>query len=184
MRSMTGDIEQVPSSVSAIKVDGVRAYKRVRDGETVQLKSRPVTVSEFDVLTRRADEIDVHVECSTGTYIRALARDLGEALGVGAHLTALRRTRVGSYPIGQAKTLEELATTLTVVPLAAAAADAFPRIDVSDADAERISHGQRLVLAVAVSPSAVFAPDGHVVALVEDRDGVAQPTCVFAGPAQ
>jgi tRNA pseudouridine55 synthase len=179
MRSMTGEIEQVPSSVSAIKVDGVRAYKKARDGEEVELKARAVTVEAFDVVDRRGADLDVHVTCSTGTYVRALARDLGHALGVGAHLTALRRTRSGPYRIEQARTLDELEASFDAIPLADAVAQAFPRVDVSDEDAVRIGHGQRLVLDIASSPAAVFAPDGRVIALVEQREGVAQPLCVF-----
>jgi tRNA pseudouridine55 synthase len=186
--ALTGDISQVPSSVSAIKVDGVRSYKRVRDGETVELKPRPVTVSRFELTERRGSDLDVSVTCSTGTYIRALARDLGNALGVGGHLTMLRRTRVGGFGLDQAKTIEELEAELTVVPLAAAVDAAFARVDVSDDEATRIGHGQRLVLDLTASlvgaaktqPTGVFAPDGRVVALVENRDGVAQPLCVFA----
>jgi tRNA pseudouridine55 synthase len=177
---LTGDIEQVPSSVSAIKVDGVRSYARVRAGELVELKARPVNVERFQLVERRGDDLDVEVTCSTGTYVRALARDLGAALGVGAHLTALRRTRAGSFTVDAARTLDQLAAELSVVPLAAAVDAAFPRIDVSEADAERIGHGQRLVLDLPGAPTGVFAPDGRVIALVEDREGVAQPLCVFA----
>jgi tRNA pseudouridine55 synthase len=176
---LTGTIEQIPSSVSAIKVDGVRAYKRVRDGETVALKPRAVTVAKFALAARRGDDLDVTVTCSTGTYIRALARDLGNALGVGGHLTRLRRARVGSFTLEVARTLDQLETELVVVPLAAAVAASFPRLDVGDDEATRISHGQRLVLDLPTSPAGVFAPDGRVIALVEDRDGVAQPLCVF-----
>ena len=114
MVPLTGAIEQVPSSVSAIKVDGQRSYKRVRDGEAVELAARPVVVSHFEAIAfRRADELldlDVAVECSSGTYVRALARDLGAALGVGGHLTALRRTRVGPFTLDMARTLDDLAT--------------------------------------------------------------------------
>jgi tRNA pseudouridine55 synthase len=180
IKDLTGDIEQVPSSVSAIKVDGVRAYARVRAGESVELKARQVTVERFDLVERRGDDLDVAVTCSTGTYVRALARDLGNALGVGAHLRTLRRTRVGSFTVDEAKTLEQLEQDLTTIPLAAAVGAAFAKIEVSEGEAERISHGQRLVLDIRRSPSGVFAPDGRVVALVEDRDGVAQPLCVFA----
>jgi tRNA pseudouridine55 synthase len=179
MAALTGDIEQVPSSVSAIKVNGVRSYARVRAGESVELKARPVNVERFEYLERRGDDLDVEVTCSTGTYIRALARDLGTALGVGGHLVALRRTRVGGFTVDEAKTLEQLESDLAVIPLAAAVGAAFPRIVVSDSEAERISHGQRLVLDITTSPSGIFAPDGRVVALVTDRDGVAQPLCVF-----
>jgi tRNA pseudouridine55 synthase len=180
MTKLTGDIQQIPSSVSAIKVDGVRSYKRVRDGETVELKARPVTVARFDLVERRGNDLDVRVTCSTGTYVRALARDLGAALGVGGHLTALRRTRVGGFALDQARTLDQLEERLEVIPLAAAVGGAFPRIDVGEEEAVRIGHGQRLVLDLKSSPTGVFAPDGRVVALVENRDGVAQPLCVFA----
>jgi tRNA pseudouridine55 synthase len=180
LAKLTGDVEQVPSSVSAIKVDGVRSYARVRAGESVELKARPVRVERFDLIERRGDDLDVAVTCSTGTYVRALARDLGAGLGVGGHLTALRRTRVGSFTADEAKTLEQLEQDLSVIPLAAAVGAAFPRIDVGAAEAERISHGQRLVLDITSSPSGVFAPDGRVIALVTDRDGVAQPLCVFS----
>lgn len=188
MRGLTGAIQQVPSAVSAIKVDGVRAYKKVRDGETVELKARPVTVSEFTLLARRAEDLDVTVTCSTGTYVRALARDLGEALGVGAHLTALRRTRVGSFAIGQAKTLAALEADLEVRPLATAASEAFARIEVSDEIATRIRHGQRVPLPIAESPSAVFDEQGNLVALVQPKEpapapSVAQPIAVFATQA-
>jgi tRNA pseudouridine55 synthase len=179
MARLTGDIEQVPSSVSAIKVDGVRSYARVRAGETVELKARPVRVARFDLIERRGDVLDVRVTCSTGTYVRALARDLGSVLEVGGHLLALRRTRVGGFAVEEAKTLEQLEKTFEVTPLAAAVGAAFPRLDVTDEQAQRISHGQRLVLDLTSSPTGVFAPDGRVVALVEDRDGVAQPLCVF-----
>jgi tRNA pseudouridine55 synthase len=179
MSAMTGAIEQVPSSVSAIKVGGVRAYKRVRDGEAVELKPRSVTVAAFDLIARRGTDLDVRVTCTTGTYIRALARDLGNALGVGGHLTALRRTRSGPYLIAEARSLEELERSFETTPLAEAVGKAFPRIDVSEEDAVRIGHGQRLVLELESSPTGVFSPDGSVIALVEDREGVAQPLCVF-----
>jgi len=136
--ALTGDISQVPSSVSAIKVDGERAYKRVRDGDTVELAARPVTVSVFAVrATRRTADVidlDVTVECSTGTYVRALARDLGAALGVGGHLTALRRTRVGPYELAEAHTLEALEKSFALLPIADAVRVAFP---VREVDAEQ-----------------------------------------------
>src|SRR5680860_356241 len=112
--ALTGDLQQVPSAVSAIKVQGQRAYKRVRAGEDVTLPARPVTVSEFAVGELLhgpgTGDLDVHVECSTGTYVRALARDLGAALGVGGHLTALRRTRVGAFHVRAAHSLDTLAS--------------------------------------------------------------------------
>ncbi|HWC35631.1 MAG TPA: tRNA pseudouridine(55) synthase TruB [Mycobacteriales bacterium] len=179
MRSLTGEIDQVPSSVSAIKVDGVRAYKRARDGEAVELKARRVMIDEFTLRARRGPDLDVHVACSTGTYVRALARDLGATLGVGGHLTALRRTRSGPYRVDQARGIEDLEAAFTVIPLGEAVADAFPVLTVSDEDAVRLGHGQRLTLELSSSPSGVFAPDGRVVALVEARGGEARPICVF-----
>jgi tRNA pseudouridine55 synthase len=184
MARLTGDVQQVPSSVSAVKVDGVRAYKRVRDGETVELKPRAVTVARFDLLERTGTDLSVAVECSTGTYVRALARDLGELLGVGAHLTRLRRTRVGRFGIEAARTLAELEADLAVIPLADAVSAAFAAVTVTEDEATRIGHGQRLPIELTCSPTGVFAPDGRVVALVEDRDGVAQPLCVFLEQTQ
>jgi tRNA pseudouridine55 synthase len=182
---LTGDIEQVPSAVSAIKVDGRRAYARVRSGEEVELAARPVTVYRFDLLDRRPGpgetvDLDVTVECSSGTYIRALARDLGAALGVGGHLTALRRTRVGPFDLGSARTLEALAEDPVVFPLSAAVATAFPRRDVTAEEAGRLSHGGRLGAGDIDGAYGVFGPDGEVVALMEDRGGEARSLVVFA----
>jgi tRNA pseudouridine55 synthase len=183
IRDLTGAISQVPAVVSAIKVDGVRAYQRVRSGEQVELAPRPVTVSSFELIRRRGEELDVHVECSTGTYVRALARDLGGALGVGGHLTALRRTRVGGFTLADASTLDDLADSFQVTPVADAARTAFPTITVGSDEAVRIGHGQRLVLDIEDGMTAVLDPGGRLVALVERRDGVAQPTAVFASQA-
>jgi tRNA pseudouridine55 synthase len=183
MAALTGDIEQVPSSVSAIKVDGLRAYAKVRAGEEVTLAARPVRVTAFEMLARRGDAVDVHVECSTGTYVRALARDLGAALGVGAHLTALRRTRVGGFTLQQARTLEQLEASWEIVTLSDAVAAAFPRWDVDAERARRIALGQRLAPAgLPAGMVAAFGPDGAVVALVEERDDAVRPSVVFAPP--
>ena len=146
MAALTGELDQVPSAVSAIKVDGVPAYARVRAGEAVELTARRVTVSTFELLARRGPDLDVTVTCSTGTYVRALARDLGAALGVGAHLTALRRVRVGTFRIEQARSLDALADELSVVPLAEAVAAEFPRLDVDDETVRRLGHGQQVSL--------------------------------------
>jgi tRNA pseudouridine55 synthase len=179
--TLTGEIEQVPAAVSAIKVAGVRSYTRVRAGEAVQLAPRPVTVSRFEVLARRGDELDVAVTCSAGTYVRAVARDLGAALGVGGHLTVLRRTRVGGFSISDASTLDALAADLRVVPLAAAVEATFPRIDVSVDDARRIGFGQPVGFELSADgPVGVFGPDGDVLALMQRRDGVARSLVVFA----
>ena len=182
---LTGPIDQVPSAVSAIKVDGRRSYARVRSGDQVELAARPVTVSVFDVLDARRTEpglldVDVVVECSSGTYVRALARDLGRALGVGGHLTALRRTRVGPFTLATARTLEQLGSAFEVVPLATAVATAFPVRSVDAETARVVAHGGRLPLAGEVGPTGVFGPSGEVLALMEPRDGALRPLVVFA----
>jgi tRNA pseudouridine55 synthase len=184
IRTLTGQILQVPSSVSAIKVNGERAYKRVRAGDTVELAARPVTVSAFDVQdTRRTSEVvdlDVTVVCSTGTYVRALARDLGAALGVGGHLMALRRTRVGPYGLAAAHTLEQLEKQFQVLPLVDAVRAVFPVRDVGPEEAAVISHGGPLpAIGLGPGPVAVIGPDGAFLALVEERDGRAKPVAVF-----
>jgi tRNA pseudouridine55 synthase len=183
---LTGEIRQVPPAVSAIKVDGQRAYRLTRAGDAPELKPRPVTVHEFTVTaTRPAGElldVDATVRCSSGTYIRALARDLGQELGTGGHLVRLRRTRVGGYGLGTAKTLEQLAERFEVMPLARAAAAAFPRRDLSADEARRLAHGARLPAAAetAAEPTAAYAPDGTLVALLTEQHGQARPLVVFA----
>ena len=193
--ALTGEIAQVPSSVSAIKVDGKRSYARVRAGETVDLPARPVSISTFTVDDVRAavDEgqgvvdVDVTVVCSSGTYIRALARDLGAGLGLGGHLTGLRRTRVGGYGLDIAATLEALETDAdeAILPMAVAARATFPARELSDEEAVLLSYGKRLdVVAEPVGtmerPVAAFAPDGTLVALLADVDGRSRPVLVFA----
>ncbi len=158
-----GDIEQVPTAVSAIKVDGKRAYQRVRDGEEVELKARPVTVHELAVHDVRGADLDVvdvviTVGCSSGTYIRAMARDLGAVLGVGGHLTALRRTEVGPYDLAAAHPLDELADAFTIIPIADAARAAFTDVDLDDARRDRRPVGRALELELP-GLTAVFAPD-------------------------
>ena len=188
--ALTGEIMQVPSSVSAIKVDGVRSYARVRSGDEVKLAPRPITVFEFErgELRYAQDmlDVDVRVVCSSGTYIRALARDLGEALGVGGHLTALRRTRVGPYTLADAVPLADLATAaesgepVPVLPLAEAAGAAFPRYDADEEQAKTIAHGGPLpARGLGPGPIAVFAPDGAFLALVEEQGKRCKPIAVF-----
>ena len=181
LAALTGPISQVPSAVSAVKVDGVRSYARVRSGEAVELAARPVVVSRLDLVARRGDELDVVVDCSSGTYVRALARDLGASLAVGGHLTALRRTRVGPFDLSAARTLDELAeaTDDAVVLLDDAVAASFPRRDLDAEEAVALSYGKRLAPSGAAGLHGAFAPDGACVALVEDRDGAARPTVVF-----
>ena len=178
-----GDLLQVPTAVSAIKVDGKRAYQRVREGEEVELKARPVTVHELavsDVRLSDAAELDVSVRCTSGTYIRAIARDLGARLGVGGHLTALRRTAVGPYTLEHARTLEELSENFAILPIAEAARAAFPAIELDERRAGDVRVGRALDLELA-GLSAVFAPDGEFLALYEPREGLARPVAVFTG---
>jgi tRNA pseudouridine55 synthase len=178
----TGDIEQVPTAVSAIKVDGKRAYQRVRDGEQVELKARPVTVHSLDVGELRVDgehlDVDIVMRCSSGTYVRAIARDVGAALGVGGHLTALRRTAVGPYDLQVARTLDELGESFVMMPIAEAARAAFAAVDLDDAAADDVRVGRPLELDLA-GLSAVFAPGGEFLALYEPREGLARPVAVF-----
>lgn len=164
--ALTGDIEQVPSSVSAIKVDGERAYARVRAGEQVELQARPVTVSRFEALALRPGtvaEVDVVVDCSSGTYIRALARDLGAALGVGGHLTALRRTRIGPFAVDGAPAADALPADAhdLLLPPAQAAARILPVARLDDERAADLASGRRTV--------ALESESGIVAAVHGDR---------------
>lgn len=187
IEALTGDIEQVPSAVSAIKVDGVRSYAKVRAGEDVTLAARSVTISAFEVLgLRRSDasiDVDVRVECSSGTYIRALARDLGAGLGVGGNLTALRRTRIGPFAVSDAETLDGLAdasddTAATVenalIPPSAAAARFLPVLDLSDEEAVDLGHGKAVTPHPGghpAGPLAAVAPDGRLVGIAHVERG-------------
>lgn len=171
--ALRGDIEQVPSAVSAIKVGGQRAYKLAREGQTVELAARPVRIDRFEVLAaRRVDDfvdVDVEVDCSSGTYIRALARDVGAALGVGGHLTVLRRTRVGRYGLDEARTLDDLAEQARLsYSLDEACLVGFPRRDLTEAETEDTRHGRALTPAGIDGVYAATAPDGRVIALLED----------------
>lgn len=173
---LTGHIRQRPSSVSAIKVDGKRAYALVREGATVELPDRPVTVSSFEVLDiRRRDgsdaiDVDISVECSSGTYIRALARDLGESLAVGGHLTALRRTRIGPFDVATSMALDETLASRMLAP-AGVAESLYPRLDLSADEATDLAHGKRISIPDAVGVRAAVAPDGRLVGLIEVVDG-------------
>jgi tRNA pseudouridine55 synthase len=182
--ALTGEIMQIPPQVSAIKVNGQRAYKMARAGEEVELRARPVTVRSFEVLDIRAHDdvvdVDAVVTCSSGTYIRALARDLGAALGVGGHLTALRRTRVGPYGLSLARTIDQLAEECVILPIGEAVAAAFPRRDVTAEEARVIGHGGRLAAAgLGAGPIGVFGPEGELLALMEEHGRVAKPLAVF-----
>ncbi len=170
---LLGDIAQVPSAVSAIKVAGKRAYQMVRDGETVELAARPVHIARFELLAVRRNEefvdLDVEVDCSAGTYIRALARDVGSELGVGGHLTALRRTRAGSFGLDQARTLDELGESPALsYSLDDACLQTFPRRDLGVEEALDVSHGRPLAPAGIDGIYAATDADGQVIALLED----------------
>ncbi|WP_329414197.1 tRNA pseudouridine(55) synthase TruB [Streptomyces sp. NBC_00704] len=188
---LSGRIMQVPSKVSAIKINGVRSYKRARDGEDFEIPARPVTVSSFSVYDVRDAvaedgtavlDLVVSVVCSSGTYIRALARDLGAGLGVGGHLTALRRTRVGPYKLDSAKTLDQLQQELSVMPIADAASAAFPRWNVDAKRARLLLNGVRLEMPEEYADAgavAVFDPEGRFLALVEEQKGKAKSLAVL-----
>jgi tRNA pseudouridine55 synthase len=191
MTAFVGEIEQVPSAVSAIKVDGQRAYQRVRDGESVALAARRVTVSRFEAGDFRRPQpdlfdVDVSVDCSSGTYVRALARDLGAALGVGGHLTALRRTRVGPFTLEVARSLDDLAELddPVTLPLPAAVRAAMPVRIVSAAEQVELAHGRTIS---AEGRSGVYGAlrydttidDATVIALLRDDAGAARPVLVF-----
>ncbi len=196
VRSLSGTIDQVPSAVSAIKVDGVRSYHRVRSGEEVALPEREVTVARFDVLQvrrQRVDDLavldlDVAVTVSSGTYVRALARDLGVAVGSAAHLTALRRTRVGGFTLEQAHDLETLVAAqgepVPLVPMGEAARVAFSVRHVSADEARALSFGQRIASAEPgrEEPVAALAADGSLVAVLDESGPQVRCLVVFPAP--
>ncbi|MFC7486986.1 tRNA pseudouridine(55) synthase TruB [Knoellia sp. CPCC 206453] len=197
--TLTGAIQQVPSSVSAIKVKGQRSYHRARAGESVDLPARPVTVSRFEIgEVRRSTltgddgnelaiiDVDVEVTVSSGTYVRALARDLGTALGSAGHLTALRRTRVGGFSLDTAYALSDLEARqgepMPVIPLADAARAGFVARELSDDEARTIGYGQKLPSAEPgrLEAVAAFAPDGSLVAMLDESKATARSHVVFA----
>ncbi len=193
---LSGEILQVPTQISAIKVDGKRSYARVRAGEEVELKARPVTVSRFDVInTDRSQpgvvDLEVEVSCSTGTYVRALARDLGEALGVGGHLTALRRTRVGPFSVESAVTLPEADSdqgmNAFLVSLDDAVSASFPLIEVDEATSDLVLHGIPLSQAAATAGGwtgtdqvCALMCQGRSLGLFQLRDDKLRSLVVFA----
>jgi tRNA pseudouridine55 synthase len=188
MAALRGEILQVPSAVSAIKINGVRSYRRVRGGEVVNLTPRPVQVLRFAAVARRAAEacgvqvldLDVQVECSTGTYVRALARDLGAALGVGGHLSRLRRTRVGAFDLDEAQTLHEAEKGLAIVPLNAVVRENFATLEVTDTQASHIRNGRRLTdLVLPNSTTALVTQAGDFLALYRQDGPDAVAEAVF-----
>ncbi len=184
LESFSGEIEQVPSAVSAIKVDGKRAYDRVRAGEDVELAARRVTIHDLTVGDVRAAgaaiDVDVSIRCSSGTYIRAIARDLGESLGVGGHLTALRRTAVGGFTLASSHTLEALTENWQMIPLHEAARASFSAYDLDLELAADVRVGRPLDIDLS-GLTALFAPDGQFLALYEPREGRARSVAVFVG---
>lgn len=182
-----GAIDQVPSAVSAIKVAGERAYKLAREGRAVELAARRVRIERFDVLdVRRAGgfvDVDVAVDCSSGTYIRALARDIGATLGVGGHLTALRRSRVGRYGLDEARTLDVLEESPQLsYSLDQACLIGFPRRDLTPDEVVSVGHGRALGAAGIEGIYAATAPDGRVIALLSD-EGSHTKSVVVVRPA-
>lgn len=192
---LRGEIAQVPSAVSAIKIDGKRAYARVRAGEDVQLAARPVTISRFDVCDHRTDgphtDLDVVVDCSSGTYIRALARDLGRALGVGGHLTALRRTHVGPFAVTDAATVpprgEDDDVVLPVAGLGVSAREVMPAVTLDDETAVALGHGLRppIDLPEGAGIAAACDAQGRLVAVLErSAEGAVAPALVVPETAR
>jgi tRNA pseudouridine55 synthase len=193
LAAQTGPLQQVPSSVSAVKVEGRRSYDRVRAGEAVELAPRSVTVHRLDVHAIRRPEpdlldVDVTVSCTAGTYIRAIARDAGAALGVGGHLTALRRTASGPFAIERAAMVEDAGAALLAgggtgfLPLTEAATTVFATRQVTGEESRALGHGQRIPATGAAGLHAAVDPDGRLVALLEDSGATARVAVGF--PAQ
>jgi tRNA pseudouridine55 synthase len=185
---LRGEISQVPSAVSAIKVGGRRAYQLVREGHQVELEARPVRIDRFETLAVRHApdgfiDLDVEVDCSSGTYVRALARDVGAALGVGGHLTSLRRTRVGRFGLDQARTLDDLAEQPQLsLSLDEACLLMFPRRDLTAEEVEAAGNGRPLAAAGIDGVYAAGDADGRVIALLRD-DGTRTRSVVVVRPA-
>jgi tRNA pseudouridine55 synthase len=187
--ALTGRISQVPTTVSAIKVDGRRAYDLAREGVEVELKARDVTISEFTLLDRRESvvdglvvrDLDVRVSCSSGTYVRALARDLGASLRVGGHLTALRRTRVGPFDVSRASVLEGIEVAPNLIPPVAVAESLFPVWRMTADETTDLGHGKRVAIHRddTDGPLAAVTPDGALAGLVSVRGGRAKPIVNF-----
>ena len=184
LATMRGEIEQRPSSVSAVKVNGKRAYDRVREGEDVQLASRRVTISELRVdavrVVGKTVEVDIFVTCSAGTFIRAIARDCGALLGVGGHLISLRRTQVAAFGLDRSITLEVLKSgDFTTLDLATTASTIFPSRILDGAEENELHFGRVLTGSGNSGITAGITSDGHLNALLEERDGKAHPIAVF-----
>lgn len=187
LAGFVGELDQVPSAVSAIKVDGKRAYARVRAGEDVQLPPRRVTVHDLTVHEVAGPDVTISVRCSSGTYIRAIARDLGAVLGVGGHLTALRRTVVGPFDLAHARTLEQLESDFVLLSLGETARLAFDCLDVPASLATDVGHGKRVQLPGLAAPAAdrtvaLIGPDETLLGIHQHRtDGLLVPIAVLGG---
>jgi tRNA pseudouridine55 synthase len=190
LAAQTGALQQVPSSVSAVKVDGRRSYDRVRAGEEVELAPRSVTVHSLDVHrierpTPDLVDVDVTVRCTAGTYIRAIARDAGTALAVGGHLTALRRTASGPFSVAQAAPVEDAGAALLAgggvgfLGLAEAATTVFPARVLTEEETRAVFYGQRIPATGAAGPHAAVDPDGRLAALIEDAGPTAKVAVGF-----
>jgi tRNA pseudouridine55 synthase len=185
LRAMIGTIAQIPSSVSAVKVGGERAYDRVRAGETFELAARNVTITQLDILAIRhldsTTEVDIEVTCSAGTFIRAIARDLGEALKVGGHLSALRRTRVAGFTESDAVSFEDLKNVkFTPLNLADVARTTFSVRELTLEEVKELSFGRSLSENGHTSITAAMSPDNRLIALLKDDGERAKPISVFA----
>lgn len=183
---LTGEIQQRPSSVSAIKVDGKRAYDLVREGVEVELKTRAVTIHAFEILASSKSpqgfiDLKVKVDCSSGTYIRALARDLGFGLGVGGHITALRRTKIGTFDVERANNITEL-ESLRLTPLAKAAGDLFETLTLDQQQVTDLVHGKRILAKVSSSSLVAGVSEaGNLIAVLEPVDSDLKSVVVFQG---
>lgn len=178
LNSFRGTFMQIPSSVSAKKVGGERAYDLVREGKEVELAAKEVTIDELRVLAIHRNEhldIDIDVSCSAGTYIRSIARDLGSALGVGGHLIELRRTEVAPFALSDAFEIE----SAPVLPLADAITKVLPKRNLEFEEVAELRFGRRIERSAQDGPVVGIAPDGEVAAILENRDGRAQPVTVF-----
>lgn len=183
--TMRGTFMQRPSSVSAVKVDGERAYDRVRSGETVVLASREVTISRLDILqirrSKKRVEIDIEVTCSAGTYIRAIARDCGDGLKVGGHLSALRRTRVAGFTTTGAASIAGLKSAeFSTLDLADVARATFPVREIALDEMLELSFGRTLTANPTDGVYAGISPANELIALLSNVDGKAKPIAVFA----
>jgi len=185
LENLRGEILQVPSSVSAIKVDGQRAYAKVRGGDEVKLAARPVTIHRFEIISdpEVVDEyIDFNaiIECSSGTYVRALARDLGAALGVGGHLIALRRNQVGDYSVAEAQLMDSLTReNLRITDLAEAAISNFEKYDLTEQDAIDIRHGKRISGSIRTEIAAAVS-NRELIAMIQQVGDKLKSVVVFA----